>query len=327
MLEVSQLTRRYNHFKAVDNVSFTIGQGEIVGLLGHNGAGKTTIMKMISGCLEPDQGLIRVDGINLATEPRKVQANLGYLPENLPVYPEMTVADYLDYMAQLQGLSHGLKISEIKRVIAATEIAEKLSAPIATLSRGYKQRVGVAQAVLGHPKLLILDEPTNGLDPSQTQHMRELIRTIAREATVILSTHIMQEVDVLCSRVLILRSGQLAVDAELQTLRQTNHLLLETSLPIEQMGSVQKKVGGIKAVMPITATPGDADQGYTDRFKYRIELCAEDNHYAIRTRLAKTIINLDQALFLLQPEYNDLETLFRKVNEDNYQQENLHHAA
>ena len=161
MLEVSQITRSYGNFKAVDNVSFSIGKGEIVGLLGHNGAGKTTILKMISGYLEPDNGSIHIDGISLADELKQVQTGLGYLPENLPVYAEMTVADYLDYAADLKGLLDKNKNDEIKRVIAATELSGRLLAPIATLSRGYRQRVGVAQAILGKPKLLILDEPTN----------------------------------------------------------------------------------------------------------------------------------------------------------------------
>ena len=233
MLNVSQLRRCYSDFVAADNVSFSVNKGDIVGLLGHNGAGKTTIMKMLSGYLEPDNGSVSVDGIDLGTEPKQVQKHLGYLPENLPVYPEMTVADYLDYAADLKGLGEA-KTAEIKRVVRATDIGNKLLAPIATLSRGYKQRVGVAQAILGKPKLLILDEPTNGLDPEQTQLMRELIREIAQEATVILSTHIMQEVDALCNRVLILRAGQLVVDSTLDDLRQSNHLLVSTSMSMEE---------------------------------------------------------------------------------------------
>ncbi|MGR9052887.1 MAG: ABC transporter ATP-binding protein, partial [Gammaproteobacteria bacterium] len=232
MLEVSNLTRSFGDFVAVDNVSFSIGRGEIVGLLGHNGAGKTTIMKMLSGYLEPNEGGIEIDGVDLSTDSKSVQQTLGYLPENLPVYQEMIVADYLDYAADLKGLAGDAKMAEIKRVIRATEIGEKLLAPIATLSRGFKQRVGIAQAILGKPKLLILDEPTNGLDPTQTEHMRQLIRGIAETATVILSTHIMQEVAAMCGRVLILSNGRLAVDARLDELRQSNRLLLSVSLAL-----------------------------------------------------------------------------------------------
>ena len=191
MLEVEQLTRLYGNFKAVDNVSFKINKGEIVGLLGHNGAGKTTIMKMLSGFIEANQGSIEIDGADIQKDLKQAQQSLGYLPENLPIYPEMIVADYLDYASEMKGLTGDAKIAEIKRVIQATDIVPKLLMPISTLSRGYKQRVGVAQAILGKPRLLILDEPTNGLDPTQTQLIRALIRNLAKDATVILSTHIL----------------------------------------------------------------------------------------------------------------------------------------
>ena len=207
MLDVKQLTRCYGDFVAVDNVSFNIGSGEIVGLLGHNGAGKTTVMKMLSGYLEPDHGQIAIGGLDLAANTKQVQRDLGYLPENLPIYPDMVVADYLDFAARLKGLEGQAARDEMRRVVHATDIGAKCLSPIATLSRGFKQRVGVAQAILGSPRLLILDEPTNGLDPTQTEHMRQLIRQLAENATVILSTHIMQEVDALCDRVLILSGG------------------------------------------------------------------------------------------------------------------------
>ncbi|MEM8768564.1 MAG: ABC transporter ATP-binding protein, partial [Pseudomonadota bacterium] len=158
MVEAEQLARRYGDFLAVDNVSFTISQGEIVGLLGHNGAGKTTIMKMLTGYLEPSAGRVIVDGIDLSADPKTVQERLGYLPENLPLYPELSVADYLDYAARLRGIEPA---AAVRRAIEATELQSKALEPIATLSRGFKQRVGVAQAILHEPRLLILDEPTN----------------------------------------------------------------------------------------------------------------------------------------------------------------------
>ena len=321
MLEVNHLTRQYGSFKAVDNVSFTIDKGEIVGLLGHNGAGKTTIMKMISGFLEPNQGSIRVDSVSLTEETKRVQMKLGYLPENLPIYPEMTVADYLDYAADLKGINNEVKKAEIKRVVVATDIAAKLLEPIATLSKGYKQRVGVAQAILGRPRLLILDEPTSGLDPEQTQHMRQLIRGIAEDATVILSTHIMQEVDALCSRVLILRTGQLAVDARLQELRRSNHLRLETTLPKARS---LRGLEGIKNIEPMGRPDGDDP---TDLFMYRIELDALSDPRTVSADLANKIADLEHALFLLQPEHRDLETLFREVNEGGDQPGGLSDAA
>jgi ABC-2 type transport system ATP-binding protein len=318
MLEVSQLSRKYGSFLAVDKVSFTIGKGEIVGLLGHNGAGKTTIMKMISGYLESSTGSVIVDDVNLDLNPKEVQSHLGYLPESLPVYPEMTVADYLDFAADLKGLKNDLKKSEIKRVIKETDISAKLLAPISTLSRGFKQRVGVAQAILGRPKLLILDEPTNGLDPEQTQHMRDLIKEVAKDATVILSTHIMQEVEALCSRVLMLHGGKLALDAKLETLRQSNHLLLETSLDAPGIQSVSA-TSGVENVEKL-----NSEEGVN---RYRIKFNADSNQRELAALISQTVLAQKASLFLLQPELRDLETLFKEVNEGKFDIEEVCNAA
>lgn len=318
MLEVSQLSRKYGSFLAVDKVSFTIGKGEIVGLLGHNGAGKTTIMKMISGYLESNTGAVKVDGVDLDVDPKEVQSHLGYLPESLPVYPEMTVADYLDFAADLKGLKNNLKKSEIKRVIKATDISAKLLAPISTLSRGFKQRVGVAQAILGQPKLLILDEPTNGLDPEQTQHMRDLIKEVAKDATVILSTHIMQEVEALCSRVLMLHGGKLAVDAQLETLRQSNHLILETSLDASGMQSVLA-LAGVENIENLGTEEGAN--------KYRVKFNTDVKPRELAALIAQAISERKASLFLLQPELRDLETLFKEVNEGKFVNGEVRDAA
>jgi len=307
MLEVRQLTRLYGNFKAIDNVSFKIKKGEIVGLLGHNGAGKTTIMKMLSGYMEPNQGSIEVDGLDLLKDPNKVQQNLGYLPENLPIYPEMIVADYLDYVSEMKGLTGDAKISEIRRVIQATDIVPKLLSPISTLSRGYKQRVGVAQAILGKPKLLILDEPTNGLDPTQTQHIRALIRSLANEATVILSTHIMQEVDALCDRVLIIRDGKLAIDARLEELRESNYLLLSTSLSKDKLTSLLQPLSAVVNIEEIST-----EQSI---HHYRLKAQEMSDHLALCGEIAHLVISSGATLYAINKENRDLETLFRETNE------------
>lgn len=328
MLEVSKLTRSYGDFVAVENVSFAIGQGEIVGLLGHNGAGKTTIMKMLSGYLEPNAGSIEIGGVDLASEPDRVQSMLGYLPENLPLYQELVVADYLDYAAELKGLKAEVKYSEMQRVIQATEIEPKLLSPIQTLSRGYKQRVGIAQAILGRPKLLILDEPTNGLDPTQIEHIRQLIRGIASEATVILSTHIMQEVDALCDRVLILNNGVLAVDARLDELRRSDRLLLSTSL---SQSELSERLQGLEDVQAIEAVSEASSARPSDSVRcYRLRLgdAADDNR--VKADIAKTIIEAGADLYRLQTEHRDLETLFREVSHAataTASREELNHAA
>lgn len=313
MLDVKNLKRSYGDFVAVNAVNFSIAKGEIVGLLGHNGAGKTTMMKMLSGYLEPSAGSIVFNGMELSSNLKQLQQKIGYLPENLPVYSEMYVADYLDYSAELKGLNTQQKKAEVKRVIRATDIAEKLLSPIATLSRGFKQRVGVAQALLGEPQLLILDEPTNGLDPTQTQHMRELIRDLARNATVILSTHIMQEVDALCDRVLLMRSGQLVVDAKLADLRSSHFIMLTTSGKQELVKKELLSVQGVTSVEPIN----------TQDLQWRIKIDEQTQPNLLSARIAKHLINTGIDIYQLKTETRDLETLFRNVSE----QEVIGHAA
>jgi ABC-2 type transport system ATP-binding protein len=304
MLKVENLTRRYGGFLAVDHVTFSVGKGEIVGLLGHNGAGKTTIMKMLSGYLEPNSGNAIVDGHNIVDEPKEVQKVLGYLPETLPLYPEMTVAQYLYFSADLKGLKDQEKVSEILRVTNSTDLKEKFLSPIANLSRGYKQRLGVAQAIIGNPRLLILDEPTNGLDPEQTQHMRSLIRDIAKSATVILSTHIMQEVDALCSRVLMLHSGKLALDAQLDELRASNSLLVESTLATTKLESLEN-LFGVETISVIAMTEVSTT--------YRVTTNAGAGLKNVSAGIAREISKQKESLFVLKPELRDLETLFREV--------------
>ncbi|WP_438951374.1 ABC transporter ATP-binding protein [Porticoccus sp.] len=311
MLEVTRLTRFYGDFKAVDEVNFKIDHGEIVGLLGHNGAGKTTIMKMLSGYLEPNDGRITIDDIDLQIDPKKAQREIGYLPENLPIYPEMTVADYLDYVGDIKGLAAEDKVREIRRVIRETSLVDKLLSPIATLSRGYKQRVGVAQAILGQPKILILDEPTNGLDPSQTEQMRRLIKALANKATVILSTHIMQEVDAICDRALIVRHGRLAVDAGLEELRRGNTLLLTASADKTAVGAALSSLKNIVIAdyLPSQDTPGEQQ---THNYRLRIENSANPEKLVAET--TRLLVQAGIDIYGISQEKRDLETLFREVN-------------
>ncbi|MDH3644453.1 MAG: ABC transporter ATP-binding protein [Gammaproteobacteria bacterium] len=297
MIEADQLTRRYGDFLAVANVSFAIQPGEIVGLLGHNGAGKTTIMKMLTGYLEPSAGAVRVDGVDVEQDPLAVQARLGYLPENLPLYPEMSVSDYLAFAAELRGAAPK---AAVQRAIAATELEEKALEPISTLSRGFKQRVGVAQAILHEPKFLILDEPTNGLDPSQTQHMRELIQRLAQDATVILSTHIMQEVDAICDRALILLGGELVLDERLQDLKQSNELRLRCGDDSGLAASLSNVAGLVSA---------EQMKDGTWRLTVTGELDAASNE------VARAVVGAGLPLHEISAIQRDLETVFREVNE------------
>ncbi len=318
MLKVKDLTRRYGTFLAVENVSFSVSKGEIVGLLGHNGAGKTTIMKMLSGYLEPNSGGAEVDGHHIQDDLKAVQKVLGYLPETLPLYPEMTVAEYLNFSSDLKGLRHGEKTTEILRVIESTDLKEKFLSPISNLSRGYKQRLGVAQAILGNPSLLILDEPTNGLDPEQTQHMRSLIRDLAKNATVILSTHIMQEVDALCSRVLMLHSGKLALDAQLDELRANNSVLVESTLDPTKIKSIEN-LYGVESISVIGTAHGSST--------YRVTTNASLELKNVCAGIASEISHQKESLFLLKPELLNLETLFREVGDTDSEVQGVEDAA
>jgi len=304
MIDVTSLTRYYGRNRAVDNVSFTIGERAIVGLLGHNGAGKTTVMKMLSGFLEPSAGSIRIAGQDMETQRRAIQRKLGYLPENLPVYPEMTIADYLDYAARLKGL-HGATASHaIRRIVEATELGARLFDPIGNLSRGFKQRVGVAQAILGEPELLILDEPGNGLDPQQNEHMRALIREIAGSATVILSTHIMQEVQALCDRVLVLASGALALDESMQQLRSTQRLLVHASLEGGDLGDVLRRLPQVSALQAVEA-PGQQ--------AWLLQLHEGTDMDRAAGNISHVVIENGNRLYQLRPEQRDLEQIFREA--------------
>lgn len=307
MIEVQSLTRRYGKTIAVNDVSFQIADNEIVGLLGHNGAGKTTIMRMLSGYLEPCAGNIRIAGVDLAESAHPVQAQLGYLPENLPVYPDMMVADYLDYAATLKGIAKAQRAEDVRGAILATDLAKRALDPVATLSRGLKQRVGVAQAILGKPRLLILDEPTNGLDPGQTEHMRRLIRQLARRATVILSTHIMQEVDAICDRVLVLRNGRLALDQRLDALQHSTTLVLRTN---SSAVSLARALGRI----PQVAGVHQAEAG--DITHYTLTLHDTADMDTVADNVAQCVISAGARLFQLEPVLRDLESVFREVNSD-----------
>jgi len=299
MICVERLTRLYGELRAVDDVSFDISHGEVVGLLGHNGAGKTTIMKMLTGFLEPTSGTIRVENDEIGRDTRAIQARIGYLPENCPLYPEMTVIDYLDYQASLHGLAEDEKSGAIARAIRRTALQDKAVQPIHTLSRGYRQRVGVAQAILHEPAIVILDEPTNGLDPTQILHMRELIRELAESATVIVSTHILQEVQAVCDRVLILRAGKLVVDERLDELRQGRRLLVSVD---GEAGDELAKVPGVAGL--------EARGMANGRWVYALDADEE-----LAPQVATTLVRAGRKLYNMQTEHRDLETVFAEVNE------------
>jgi len=208
MIEVSQLTKRYRDLVAIEDLSFQVEKGEILGFLGPNGAGKSTTMRILTGFQPATSGTAKVAGFDVFEQPLEVKKRVGYLPEIPPVYPDMTVAAYLRFVAELKGVPRRARRDEVDRVAEAAKVAHVMDRLIANVSKGYKQRVGIAQALLGKPDVLILDEPTVGLDPSQILEVRDLVRSLAGEHTVILSTHILQEVIATCDKVLIIARGK-----------------------------------------------------------------------------------------------------------------------
>ena len=299
MIKVSSLCRNYAGFRAVDNVSFEVGKGEVVGLLGHNGAGKTTVMKMLTGFLQPSSGSVVIDNMEIGDHRYEVQKLIGYLPENCPLYTAMSVIDYLGWMADLKGVAHQEKSQRIAAAIAATDIQQQANQQISTLSRGMRQRVGVAQAILNRPKVLILDEPTNGLDPGQIELMRLLIRQAASWSTVILSTHILQEVEAVCDRVLIMRGGQLTVDAPLDALHNSGQLVLKAQ------GAADNIIALLNGANLVAGVENNAAQSY----QINVDPGREDE--AAR-QIVKMLVDNGIEISQISSQCDRLESLFRQ---------------
>lgn len=232
MIEVSHLTKKYGGHLAVDDVSFTVEDGQIYGLLGPNGAGKSTIMNILTGYLSATSGQVTVAGHPLPEEADEAKACVGYLPEQPPLYPEMTVGEYLNFVAELKKVPRAQRKEQVLRAARRTGLEKVRPRLIRSLSKGYKQRVGIAQALLGSPKIIILDEPTVGLDPAQVIEMRKLIRELGKAHTVILSSHILSEVQAVCQQVLILSKGKLAASGTLQELTADGRSLEEVFLAL-----------------------------------------------------------------------------------------------
>ena len=232
MIEVSHLTKQYGNHLAVDDVSFTVADGQICGLLGPNGAGKSTIMNILTGYLSATSGQVTVAGHHLPEEADAAKACVGYLPEQPPLYPEMTVQEYLTFAAELKGVKKAEREEQVCRAARRTGLEAVLPRLIRSLSKGYKQRVGIAQALLGSPRLIILDEPTVGLDPAQVIEIRKLIRELGRAHTVILSSHILSEVQAVCRQILILSKGHLAAAGSLEELTADGKSLEEVFLEL-----------------------------------------------------------------------------------------------
>ncbi|PRY22523.1 ABC-2 type transport system ATP-binding protein [Aliiruegeria haliotis] len=244
LVSAQKLSKRFGEMIAVDNVSLDVARGEVVGFLGPNGAGKSTTMKMISGFLEPDRGAAEICGVDVWSHPEEAKSRLGYLPEGAPAYGDMPVADFLRFCGRMRGLKGAGLRNRLAEMADRVRLTEVWSRPIETLSKGYRRRVGIAQALIHDPDVLILDEPTDGLDPNQKHEMRTLIRTIAPEKSIIVSTHILEEVEAICSRAVIIARGQVVADSTPQDLleRAANGRAIRVTIGSPEEKAVVEKV-------------------------------------------------------------------------------------
>jgi ABC-2 type transport system ATP-binding protein len=262
MLEIRHLVKSFGPLVAVDDVSFTVPQGEVLGFLGPNGAGKSTTMKMITGFLAPTAGTAVICGHDITTHPIAAKKHIGYLPEGAPAYPDMTPADFLDFIAHIRGFSGSEAIRRIGRVVEMIRIADVMQQPIETLSKGYKRRVGVAQALLHDPDVVILDEPTDGLDPNQKYEMRKIIMTMRPQKAIIISTHLLEEVEAVCSRAIIIAHGRVLADGTPVELgqRSRHHNAVRLSIAGGKDGNILAELAalpGVAGVEPVDDAAGE----------------------------------------------------------------------
>lgn len=306
MIKVENLTKRYAAKTAIDGMSFDVQKGEILGFLGPNGAGKTTTMRIIAGFIPASGGSVRVDGYDVFDKPLDVRRRIGYLPENPPLYPEMNVSGYLRFVAKIKGVPKDRLDSEVSRVMERASITDVKDRIIAKLSKGYKQRVGLAQALLNDPPVLILDEPTIGLDPKQIHEVRELIKELAGSHTVVLSTHILPEVEQTCHRVIIIDHGKIVAVDTPQNLRfqlqGAERVFIEVEGPPAEITSKLKSMPGVMDVREVEGGAGH------HRFQIEGELRKD-----IRSELARAIVQSGWGLLELQSASMSLEDIFLKL--------------
>jgi ABC-2 type transport system ATP-binding protein len=278
MIAVKDLVKTYWTKRAVDGVSFTVRRGDILGFLGPNGAGKSTTMKIITGFLRPDAGTVSVDGIDVAADPVAVKRRLGYLPENAPSYPEMTVEEFLGFIAEVRGFRTGpLRRAQVQRAIGLTHLEPMRRQTLETLSKGYKKRVGFAQAMLHDPPALVLDEPTDGLDPNQKHAVRKLIRGMAAEKAIIVSTHLLEEVEAICTRAVIIDRGQIVADGTPGELlaRSRFHNAVTLVLPSSQADAAVTRLRTLPTVASVEVAR-DGDVATLTAFPRKDALPVED---------------------------------------------------
>ncbi len=311
MIQVENLTKYYHTLCAVDQINFEIQKGEILGLLGPNGAGKTTTLRMLTGYLHPSSGDIHVKGYRIDKHTLEIKKILGYLPESAPLYHDMLVFDYLNYVAAIRQIDGSKKSERIRHLADLCGINEVMHQPIGELSKGYKQRVGLAHAMMNDPEVLVLDEPTSGLDPNQIVEIRKIIKAIGKEKTIILSTHILSEAEATCDRIVIISQGKIVADGSAENLKQSTRgkNIMNLSVQNTDFKTVQQKLASIKGLDEITwlsETDGILNVSLSYPF-------TEDLRPQVYGRIKET----DWILLAFHQETQSLENIFRELTKEN----------
>lgn len=299
-VEVQHLTKVYGSQKAIDDLNFTIGKGSVIGFLGPNGAGKSTTMKILTCFLEPTSGSAKVAGYDIFKDSRALRREVGYLPEHNPLYPEMYVKEYLRFAAGLSGVNKGVG-KKVDELISKTGLGLEQHKKIHQLSKGYRQRVGLAQAMIHDPSVLILDEPTSGLDPNQIVEIRKLISELGSSKTVILSTHIMQEVKAMCDRVIILNKGKMVADKPIEELLEGSSEKARIEIAFKKAVD-PKKIAQLSGVEKVTGTDREFSL-----------IC--DSNEQVREQLFKLAVDLNNPIMALERKKEDLENVFRQLTD------------
>ena len=310
MIEVTNLTKYYHTLCAVDQINFDIQKGEILGLLGPNGAGKTTTLRMLTGYLQPSSGNIQVKGLSVDTHILEIKKMLGYLPESAPLYHDMLVYDYLNYVAAIREIKGDQKLARIRHLADLCGINEVMHQPIGELSKGYKQRVGLAHAMMNDPEVLVLDEPTSGLDPNQIVEIRKIIKEIGKEKTIILSTHILSEAEATCDRIVIISQGKIVADGSSESLKRSagGKNIMYLSLQNADFVPLQESLADINGIENVSRI-SETDSILSVRLAYE----SKDD---LRPYVYRKIKETDWVLLDFHQETRSLENIFRELTRE-----------
>lgn len=311
MIHVENLTKYYKELCAVDRINFDVQKGEIMGLLGPNGAGKTTTLRMLTGFLRPTSGNIRIKEYSIEAQPLEIKRIMGYLPESAPLYHEMLVYDYLDYIAAIRAIDPTQKLTRIRQLVDLCGLNSVMHQPVSELSKGFKQRVGLAHAMMNDPEILVLDEPTSGLDPNQIAEIREIIKRIGKEKTIVISTHILSEAEATCDRIVIISNGKIVADDATESLKQSisGKTLINISLQNTDFQTVKESLSTVTGVMEVIKA-GEVNGVLQIRLSLQSDVDLRENIY-------RKIKETDWILLEFYQEGQTLEDIFRKLTKEN----------